>query len=121
MVLQLNLCIYYFLKLLLTSLGLLFVIRYEVEHCSVIWAIKDEHISTTFFDEAAARFFLDRIQMVKEQEKLNEKRQKYETVNIQQTNSSQICGGALGPDWAANRSMKGVLSVRTRCLCHFFF
>lgn len=84
--------------------------RYEVEHCSVIWAIKDEHISTTFFDEAAARFFLDRIQMVKEKEKLNEKRQKYELTNIQ-ADSTNICGGALGPDWAANRSMKGTLSV----------
>lgn len=25
--------------------------------------------------------------------------------------SSQICGGALGPDWAINRSMKGAASV----------
>ncbi|CAF1171294.1 unnamed protein product [Rotaria sordida] len=85
---------------------------YEIEHCSVIWAIKDEHISTTFFDEAAARFFLDRIQMVKEKQKLNEKRQKYEIAdqtNIQ-TSSSSICGGALGPDWVANRSMKGAFS-----------
>ncbi|CAF1576603.1 unnamed protein product [Adineta steineri] len=86
---------------------------YEVEHCSVIWAIKDEHISTTFFDEAAARFFLDRIQIVKEKQKLNEKRRKYEVTN-QPTNveisSSNICGGALGPDWAANRSMKGASS-----------
>ena len=76
----------------------------------MIWAIKDEHISTTFFDEAAARFFLDRIQMVKEKEKLNEKRQKYEITSLQ-TNSTTICGGALGPDWVANRSMKGTLSV----------
>jgi hypothetical protein len=52
-----------------------------VEHCSVIWAVKDEHISTTFFDEAAARFFLDRIPTMKEERKLNEKRQKYELTN----------------------------------------
>lgn len=99
-------------------------IRYEVEHCSVIWAIKDEHISTTFFDEAAARFFLDRIQMIKEKEKLNEKRQKYEITNIQK-DSTNLCGGALGPDWAANRSMKGALSVRNEDfielnIIHFF-
>lgn len=84
-------------------------VRYEVEHCSVIWAIKDEHISTTFFDEAAARFFLERIQMVKEEQKLNEKRQKYEIAD--RTDHQAICGGALGPDWAANRSMKGTLST----------
>jgi hypothetical protein len=48
--------------------------------------------------------------MVKEKQKLNEKRQKYETTEAQ-TTSSNICGGALGPDWAANRSMKGALSV----------
>ncbi len=89
---------------------ILFFLRYEVEHCSIIWAIRDEHISTTFFDEAAAKFFLERIQMVKEKQKLNEKRQKYETTQAQ-TTSSNICGGALGPDWAANRSMKGALSV----------
>jgi hypothetical protein len=76
----------------------------------VIWAIKDEHISTTFFDEAAAKFFLDRIQIVKENQKLNEKRQKYE-ITDRITSSSHICGGALGPDWAANRSMKGASSV----------
>ena len=57
----------------------MFFFRYEIENCSVIWAIKDEHISTTFFDEAAARFFLDRIQIEKQKEKLNEKRVKYET------------------------------------------
>ncbi|CAF3287369.1 unnamed protein product [Rotaria socialis] len=89
---------------------------YEIEHCSVIWAIKDEHISTTFFDEAAARFFLDRIEIVKEQQKLNEKRQKYEITEIpselqnNHTTSLKICGGALGPDWATGRSMKGALS-----------
>ncbi len=80
----------------------------------MIWAIRDEHISTTFFDEPAAKFFLDRIQMVKEKEKLNEKRQKYAVTNTQ-TDSSNICGGALGPDWAANRTMKGTLSVRKYC------
>ncbi len=92
----------------------MFSIRYEVEHCSVIWAIKDEHISTTFFDEAAARFFLDRIQIIKEKQKLNEKRQKYEITDRSahtQISSSNICGGALGPDWAINRSMKGASSV----------
>ena len=98
---------------------LFFFIRYEVEHCSVIWAIKDEHISTTFFDEAAARFFLDRIPIVKEKQKLNEKRQKYETTD--QISSSHICGGALGPDWAANRSMKGASSVSQYMSLNIFF
>ncbi|CAF1051950.1 unnamed protein product [Adineta ricciae] len=83
---------------------------YEVEHCSVIWAVKDPHISTTFFDEAAARFFLERIQLAKEKQKLNEKRQKYETTDrlaSTQSSTGNLCGGALGPDWAAERSMKG--------------
>ncbi|CAF0943950.1 unnamed protein product [Didymodactylos carnosus] len=91
---------------------------YEVENCSVIWAVRDEHISTTFFDEAAACFFLDKIQQKKnnQEEKLNEKRTKYETVEI--TNkpikmTSSISGGALGPDWAVNRTMKG-LGQKTR-------
>ena len=96
------------------------MIRYEIEHCSVIWAIKDEHISTTFFDEAAAQFFLDRIQMNKEEQRLNEKRQRYETAELlsnpidTRTSSLNICGGALGPDWAANRTMKGAFSVGRR-------
>lgn len=52
----------------------------------MIWAIKDEHISTTFFDEAAAKFFLDRIQMNKEKQKLNEKRQKFEITDPPSSN-----------------------------------
>jgi hypothetical protein len=58
--------------------------------------------------------------MVKEKQKLNEKRQKYETTEAQ-TTSSNICGGALGPDWAANRSMKGALSVSKLYLMGFLF
>ena len=49
--------------------------------------------------------------MVKEKQKLNEKRQKYEVTNQLSDNPTNICGGALGPDWATNRSMKGALST----------
>lgn len=57
--------------------------------------------------------------MVKEKQKLNEKRQKYEIIQHlsdpadTQASTSKICGGALGPDWAANRPMKGALAVST--------
>lgn len=54
------------------------VFSYEIENCSVIWAIRDEHISTNFLDEPAARFFLEKIQNKKETEKLAEKRLKFE-------------------------------------------
>ena len=33
-------------------------ISHEIRDCEVVWAIKDETIGTTFFDEGAARFFL---------------------------------------------------------------
>lgn len=32
--------------------------RYEVTGCEVVWAIKDDSISSTFFDVGAATFFL---------------------------------------------------------------
>ena len=32
--------------------------------------------------------------------------------------SSKICGGALGPDWAINRSMKGAASVGSTSIFH---
>ncbi len=49
--------------------------------------------------------------MIKEKQKLNEKRQKYEITDQLSISSSNICGGALGPDWVANRTMKGASSV----------
>ena len=36
--------------------------RYEIKNCQVIWAIKDDSIGTTFFDEGAARFFLSTLE-----------------------------------------------------------
>jgi hypothetical protein len=52
--------------------------------------------------------------MIKEKQKLNEKRQKYEITDRSsdtQTTSPNICGGALGPDWTTNRMMKGTSSI----------
>lgn len=32
--------------------------RYEISGCEVVWAIRDDSISSTFFDAGAATFFL---------------------------------------------------------------
>jgi len=47
-----------------------FTCRYEVSSCEVIWAIKHDTISATFFDAGAAQFFLPHLQDSSDPEKV---------------------------------------------------
>jgi hypothetical protein len=50
---------------------------YEIENCKIIWAIKDDFISHTFFDITAARFFRDKLNVKKDDKMIQAKRTKY--------------------------------------------
>lgn len=53
--------------------------RYEITGCEVVWAIRDDSISSTFFDAGAATFFLPHLdeQGTSETSKKPLKRSKY--------------------------------------------
>lgn len=78
----------------LTSVMLVF--RYEMHGCQVLWAIKDDAIGNTFFDEGAATFFLPhlvpKLPVSKEKQKFMEstvKRMKYGAEAVQNDNCGQ--------------------------------
>ncbi|XP_022107218.1 pyridine nucleotide-disulfide oxidoreductase domain-containing protein 1-like [Acanthaster planci] len=79
---------------------------YEIEGCQVVWAIKDDAISSTFVDAGAAEFFLPQLSAEKETAKGPLKRHKY-TVSSGTGGGSDTQGGALGPDWSTGLMMKG--------------
>ncbi|KAK7491524.1 hypothetical protein BaRGS_00017163 [Batillaria attramentaria] len=90
---------------------------YEVEGCDVLWIIKDRSISSTFVDEGAGQFFLPHLNEEKKEAAPTVKRQKY-TVGDGGSTEAQgdgtTLGGALGPDWATCRQMKGSAPVSHR-------
>ncbi|XP_033113328.1 pyridine nucleotide-disulfide oxidoreductase domain-containing protein 1-like [Anneissia japonica] len=82
---------------------------YEIEGCTVIWAIRDKSISHTFVDAGAAEFFLPHLRNEKEPRTAPLKRMKYtvsESSDIE-SNKGSATGGALGPDWISGLSMQG--------------
>lgn len=104
--------------------GIALELVYEMYDCQVLWAIKDDAIGNTFFDEGAATFFLPQIetnQPVSEEKKNlmkhTVKRMKYgiETVTNNETcflgnPANTLSGGALGPDWCSEFSLHGASS-----------
>jgi pyridine nucleotide-disulfide oxidoreductase domain-containing protein 1 len=59
--------------------GIATELAYEIENCKIIWVIKDKHISNVFFDEYAAKFFMNHVNEKKAQvqDKLPPKRAIY--------------------------------------------
>lgn len=78
---------------------------YEIENCSVIWAIKDESINNAFVDAAAGKFFLKKLDERKQENKTL-KRMKYTVTENTHAKRDEL-GGALGPDWSSNLTMCG--------------
>ena len=107
------------------------VVRYEVRGCEVVWAIKDQSITRTFFDEGAATFFLPHLanQDTAAQQSADSatglgsdivevsplKRTKYTVERQSGTGNGNEkvpgmgmgVGGALGPDWHSELRMTG--------------
>lgn len=76
--------------------GIASEIAYEIKNIEIDWIIKDDHISSTFVDPAAAKFFELRL-FKKDQPEVEQtsiKRMRYT-----EASQSQSHGAALGPDW----------------------
>lgn len=85
---------------------------HELTGVDLIWAIKDEHISATFIDPAAAEFFQDRL--VPREECCDApivKRLQF-TIENKPSNMESV-GAALGPDWHSKFHLSGMLKTNT--------
>lgn len=86
--------------------GIASEIAYEISNIEIDWVIKDRHISSTFIDAGAAKFFESRLTNkddLKSSEPTVIKRMRY-------TDESSIDnqkGAALGPDWHRLIDMSG--------------
>lgn len=83
---------------------------HEVEGVEIIWAIKDKHISATFVDPGAAKFFQEQLKRgdkMTSQTSSSVKRLKY-TVDGSSDLKDAPRGAALGPDWHATFNIHGI-------------
>uniref|UniRef100_UPI00358F0E13 pyridine nucleotide-disulfide oxidoreductase domain-containing protein 1 n=1 Tax=Myxine glutinosa TaxID=7769 RepID=UPI00358F0E13 len=97
--------------------GIALELVHEVRDCEVIWAIKDPSFGTTFFDSAAAEFFLPSLRNSSSPGASGpSRRTKYTTSPGSTAVMGKLAGGmagsALGPDWQENLHMQGANDTR---------
>ncbi|XP_014675387.1 PREDICTED: pyridine nucleotide-disulfide oxidoreductase domain-containing protein 1-like [Priapulus caudatus] len=82
---------------------------YEIEHCGVIWAIKDDSINHVFLDESAAAFMLTHVHERKQNadSATPSKRRTYTLDKARQAAVTRTSGSALGPDWHSGLEVTG--------------
>jgi NAD(P)H-nitrite reductase large subunit len=87
--------------------GIASEIAYEINNIEIDWIVKDQHISSTFIDAGAAKFFESRLHNKEspETEKTVVKRMRYME---ESSKSIHQKGAALGPDWHRLIDMSGV-------------
>lgn len=86
--------------------GIASEIAYEVNGIGIDWVIKDDHISSTFVDAGAAKFFQSRLKAKDSKpEKATIKRMRYTEEG--QTSAANQRGAALGPDWHRKINIEG--------------
>lgn len=89
--------------------GIASEIIYEIENIEIEWIIKDQHMSSTFIDQGASKFFESRL--TSKDSSLNKsviKRMRY--LEERETSENLKKGAALGPDWHRLIDMTGNLS-----------
>ncbi|XP_044727833.1 pyridine nucleotide-disulfide oxidoreductase domain-containing protein 1 [Chrysoperla carnea] len=81
---------------------------YELKNIEIIWAVKDNFISSTFLDPGAAEFFQFKMKDADAsgQAKTIVKRLRYSEIG----NGSRSGGVALGPDWHTKFDISGTCS-----------
>lgn len=88
--------------------GIASEIIYEISNIEIDWIIKDKHISSTFIDQGASKFFETRLRN-KDDFKSTQvviKRMRY-IEECGESSEPQRKGAALGPDWHRLIDMKG--------------
>lgn len=85
--------------------GIASEIAYEISNITIDWVIKDRHISSTFMDAGAAKFFESRLHNKETFAKKSTvvKRMRY----TEELKEERKKGAALGPDWHRQIDMTG--------------
>lgn len=100
--------------------GIASEVVYEVKGIKIHWIVKDDHISSTFVDSGAAKFFQETLTDIDTntfEEKHIIKRMRFEQADREML---PIKGAALGPDWHRTFDMTGsVTDVPNRVEIHF--
>lgn len=99
--------------------GIASEIVYEVKGIKIHWIVKDNHISSTFVDPGAAKFFQESLTAADAnvEEKHAIKRMRYKQADKEKMPTK---GAALGPDWHRTLDMTGSLTdVPNRVEIHY--
>lgn len=88
--------------------GIASEIIYEIGNIEIEWIIKDQHMSSTFIDLGASKFFESRLSNKSSDNKMIVKRMRY--MEERETVDTLRNGAALGPDWHRLLDMTGNLS-----------
>ncbi|EDV26459.1 uncharacterized protein TRIADDRAFT_22271 [Trichoplax adhaerens] len=87
---------------------------HEITNCRIIWTIKDDSISSTFFDVGAGQFLLPKLFTPGDEEPDNTLSKRMKFTLDDDTSDSDLAknnfGSALGPDWSRNLKISGGLS-----------
>lgn len=76
--------------------GIASEIAYEIKNIEIDWIVKDNHISSTFIDAGAAKFFETRLH---NKDQSRNERTVIKRMRYTEDAQSQSHGAALGPDW----------------------
>lgn len=91
---------------LLGNGGIASEIAHEINNISIEWVIKDNHVSSTFIDPAASKFFENKIK-----DKSGDEEKQTIIKRMRYSEDSKVAGGgvgaALGPDWHHLLDMSG--------------
>ncbi|XP_040567591.1 pyridine nucleotide-disulfide oxidoreductase domain-containing protein 1 [Lepeophtheirus salmonis] len=82
---------------------------YSLKNVDVLWAMKDDHLISAFFDEVSGQFLLNALNSPRQEgsstcDEVPVKRMKF---SMSSTSSSNSQGAALGPDWHSKISIEG--------------
>jgi pyridine nucleotide-disulfide oxidoreductase domain-containing protein 1 len=90
--------------------GIASEIAFEIRNIEIDWVVKDGHISSTFIDAGAAKFFESRLQNKNE----NEPQTLVKRMRYSEESAETSRGAALGPDWHRLIDMTGNSSDNVR-------
>lgn len=97
--------------------GIASEIIYEISNIEIEWIVKDDHISSTFIDKGASKFFESRITNKTPSSKAILKRMRY--MEERESSDKMRKGAALGPDWHRLLDMSGTTNSPENIKVHY--
>lgn len=93
--------------LLVGNGGIATELVYELKNCHIIWAVKDQAISATFFDAATANFFVPKLTLTQSNAEQSRK-----SLTSRRFVAHSGSNAALGPDWSFMKCLQGTLQEK---------